>query len=125
MIAGGTGIAPMNQIIETLLMQQKSDIQLTLLFSNVVEEDILLRQQLETIQSQNPEKFKIHYTLTNPQGNWTQFKGRIDKEKIQECFPAPSDQTLILVCGPIIMTNSINLLLHEMGYQDRMIFLFL
>jgi len=123
MIAAGTGIAPMIQVIQTVF-QQKLEIELTLLFSNVVEEDILLRAQLDQWQKEYPEKFKVHYTLTNPQNTWTELSGRIDKEKIKK-LPEPSDQTLILVCGPIVMTNAMNLLLIESGYEERMIFLFL
>jgi len=123
MIAGGTGIAPIYQVIQHVL-HQKSDIQLQLLFSNVVEEDILLREKLDQLKTEH-ETFKVNYTLTNPQGTWNGLQGRIDPEKIKQCLPSPSDQTLVLVCGPIAMTNALNLLLHDMGYLEHMIFLFL
>ena len=38
------GIAPMMQIIQKVI-KDKSNVELTLLFSNVLEEDILLRER--------------------------------------------------------------------------------
>jgi len=123
MIAAGTGIAPMIQIIQKVI-KDNLDIEMTLLFSNVLEEDILLRERLEILKS-NGKNFNIHYVLTNAKENWTGLKGRIDKSKIQEFLPKPSGNTQILVCGPIAMTNAMELLLNDVGYSDSMIYLFL
>lgn len=123
LIAGGTGIAPIFQIIQTLL--KTSDLELTLLFSNVVEEDILLREKLDKFQEEYSTRFKAHYVLTNPADTWTELKGRIDKDKVGKYLPAPASTTQICVCGPVSMTNGMELMLHEMGYTSEMIHLFL
>jgi cytochrome-b5 reductase len=122
MIAGGTGIAPIFQIIQSLLT---SNVEMTLLFSNVVEEDILLREKLDNFAAEFPQKFKVHYVLTNPSDGWTGLKGRIDEDKIRSLLPPALSTTQVCVCGPISMTNAIDRLLHEMSYSSDMLHLFL
>ena len=47
MIAGGTGITPMLQIIRHVLRDPLEKTQMKLLFANQTEDDILLREELE------------------------------------------------------------------------------
>lgn len=71
MIAGGTGITPMLQIIREIVKNQKTDkTQVSLIFANVTEADILLREELERLSSSN---FKVYFTLDRPSDSW---KGR-------------------------------------------------
>jgi NAD(P)H-flavin reductase len=49
MIAGGTGITPMLQIINAIMKEKKSSIELSLLFANQTEQDILLREMIEDL----------------------------------------------------------------------------
>src|SRR5438309_2319670 len=63
MIAGGTGITPMLQIIKYVLNNPNDQTQLSLLFANVEERDILLREQLDSLSSRFPSRFKIFYIL--------------------------------------------------------------
>ena len=51
MIAGGTGITPMLQVIRAILKNPRDTTKLYLIFANQTEEDILLRQELESLQS--------------------------------------------------------------------------
>ncbi len=48
MIAGGTGITPMLQIINALVRERMAGIEVSLLFCNKTEEDILLRDHIES-----------------------------------------------------------------------------
>ncbi|KFP29893.1 NADH-cytochrome b5 reductase 3, partial [Colius striatus] len=63
MIAGGTGITPMLQIIRAIIKDKDDPTVCQLLFANQTEKDILLRSELEEIQVQNPGRFKCWYTL--------------------------------------------------------------
>lgn len=123
LIAGGTGIAPIFQLIQTLLTT--STLEISLLFTNVVEEDILLKERLDAFKEEYPKRFKPYYVLTNPTESWTGLKGRIDKEKVHEYLPPPATTTQICVCGPVSMTNAMERMLHEQGYTSEMIHLFL
>lgn len=49
MIAGGTGITPMLQIIREVLSNPDDRTQVSLVFANISEEDILLRDELDAL----------------------------------------------------------------------------
>ena len=73
-------------------------------FSHLIlaEEDILLRNELELLAKEYPNRFKIHYTLDRPPAGWKYSTGFINKEMLEKCMPkAASDgSTQILMCGP-------------------------
>ena len=49
MIAGGTGITPMLQIIREILENPEDKTEVSLLFANNAEEDILMRDELDRL----------------------------------------------------------------------------
>uniref|UniRef100_W5NDQ2 cytochrome-b5 reductase n=1 Tax=Lepisosteus oculatus TaxID=7918 RepID=W5NDQ2_LEPOC len=63
MIAGGTGITPMLQIIRAIMKDKEDKTVCYLLFANQTEKDILLRPELEEIQANYPSRFKLWFTL--------------------------------------------------------------
>ncbi|XP_036091437.1 NADH-cytochrome b5 reductase 1 isoform X3 [Rousettus aegyptiacus] len=66
MIAGGTGITPMLQLIRAILKDPEDPTQCCLLFANQTEKDIILREDLEELQAQHPGRFKLWFTLDHP-----------------------------------------------------------
>lgn len=66
MIAGGTGITPMLQLIRHIVKDPTDTTQLALLFANQTEKDILVRKELEDVVSKHPDQFKLWYTLDMP-----------------------------------------------------------
>lgn len=103
MIAGGTGITPMLQIIREVLSNPEDRTQISLIFANVTEADVLLKDELDALQYLYPE-FKVYYTLDKPPRGWQQGTGYVTAEMIAKHLPtnknnAPDD-VLILVCGP-------------------------
>jgi len=108
MIAGGTGITPMLQLIRHVFRDQPNDsTKLALLFANQTEEDILLRQELEDIQKEHPDQFKVWYTVDRPptDHDWEYSTGFVSSEMIQDHLFAPSDDHLVVMCGPPPMIN--------------------
>jgi len=100
MIAGGTGITPMLQIITAILKDPEDSTKMHLLFANQTEDDILVRNELETLQKKYPSRFSLWYTLDFPNADWKYSKGFINKEMIEQHLPPPGPETLILMCGP-------------------------
>jgi ferredoxin-NADP reductase len=45
-------------------MNPEDKTKINLVYSNTMEEDILLHDELMALQKSNPERFKIHFTLT-------------------------------------------------------------
>lgn len=136
MIAGGTGITPMLQVIEAILKNPDDKTQISLLYANVSPDDILLKQKLDILATSHPN-LKIFYTVDNPTKNWRGGAGYISKDMVVKGLPAPSDDTLILVCGPPGMMKQISGekakdwtqgevsgILKEAGYTEQMVYKF-
>ncbi|PYH75715.1 hypothetical protein BO82DRAFT_298091 [Aspergillus uvarum CBS 121591] len=117
MIAGGTGITPMYQIIRASLDDPSNEIEITLLYANNTEGDILLRRELDTYAARFPERFRVEYVLSRPEGEWDGRKGFVTQELIQEAFPAPAPDTRVFLCGPPPMIEAMKGNLVGLGYQ--------
>ncbi|CAF4855089.1 unnamed protein product [Pieris macdunnoughi] len=105
MIAGGTGIAPMLQLIRHICQDPNDSTEMRLLFANQTEEDILLRNELENYQRDHPEQFCLWYTLDRPTEGWKYSTGFINDEMIREHLFPPGDDVMVLMCGPPPMIN--------------------
>jgi len=104
MIAGGTGITPMLQVLYAIF-RESSDKSTTasLLFANQSEDDILVREELESLAKEFPDRFKLHYTLDRPPNGWKYSTGHINKDMVQNHVlkDGSSDaNTQVLMCGP-------------------------
>ena len=64
MIAGGTGITPLYQIIRTVLLNAGDRTRLSLLYANRTEADILLRGELEALAAAHPDRFHVRFLVT-------------------------------------------------------------
>ena len=119
MIAGGSGITPMFQIIQQVANDAQDDLEINLLFANKTCKDILLRDQLERIASNNPN-IRIAYTLDKPPEGWKHFSGYITAEMITAILPPPSEDSMIFLCGPPPMVKKACIpSLKELGYQYK------
>ncbi|KAE9602273.1 hypothetical protein Lal_00050133 [Lupinus albus] len=136
MIAGGSGITPMLQVIEAVLKNPDDKTQISLLYANVSPDDILLKQKLDVLAASHPN-LKVFYTVDNPTKNWRGGAGYISKDVVVKGLPSPSDDTLILVCGPPGMMKHISGekakdwtqgelsgILKEAGYTEDMVYKF-
>ncbi|KAI6189612.1 NADH-cytochrome b5 reductase 3 isoform X1 [Aphelenchoides bicaudatus] len=105
MLAGGTGITPMLQIIKDILKHQDDPTKIWLLFANQTEEDILLREELDHLAKEHVDRFHVWYTVDRPPTDWKYSTGFISDVMIQQHLPPPSDDTAILMCGPPAMIS--------------------
>ncbi|GFY99779.1 FAD/NAD(P)-binding oxidoreductase [Actinidia rufa] len=96
MIAGGTGITPMLQIIDAILRNPDDNTQVSLLYANVSPDDILLKHKLDVLAASYPN-LKIFYTVDNPSKDWNGGSGYITKDMVVKGLPGPSDDALILL----------------------------
>jgi cytochrome-b5 reductase len=101
MIAGGTGVTPMLQIVRQILKNPSDKTQLWLIFANQTEDDILLRKELEAIPS---DRFKLFYTIDRPTEAWKGGVGFINKQMCEKNLPSPSDDSMIFICGKILVS---------------------
>uniref|UniRef100_A0AAR2LA52 NADH-cytochrome b5 reductase n=1 Tax=Pygocentrus nattereri TaxID=42514 RepID=A0AAR2LA52_PYGNA len=125
MIAGGTGVTPMLQIIRAIMKDPQDQTVCYLLFANQSEKDILLRPELEEIQVSHPDRFNLWYTLDKVPQDWEFSQGFISEEMVRNRLPLPGDDTLILMCGPPPMIQfACNPNLDKVGHSPSRRFAF-
>ncbi|KAG4305962.1 hypothetical protein PORY_000872 [Pneumocystis oryctolagi] len=101
LIAGGTGITPMYQLIHKIFQNKKENTHVTLITANISEEDILLRDEFEKLKKKHPDRFRVVYVLDNPPENWEGVSGRVSKDLLKSLLPSPLSKNIkIFVCGP-------------------------
>lgn len=139
LIAGGTGITPMYQLARAIFKNPKDKTKVTLVFGNITEEDILLKQELQELENTYPQRFRAFYVLDNPPKAWAGSKGFITKELLKTVLPDPSEENIkIFVCGPPPMYKAISgmkksasdqgeltgSILEKLGYSKDQVFKF-
>eukprot|EP00581_Thalassiosira_minuscula_P000367 CAMPEP_0183740384 /NCGR_PEP_ID=MMETSP0737-20130205/59497_1 /TAXON_ID=385413 /ORGANISM="Thalassiosira miniscula, Strain CCMP1093" /LENGTH=315 /DNA_ID=CAMNT_0025975431 /DNA_START=39 /DNA_END=986 /DNA_ORIENTATION=- len=128
MIAGGTGITPMLQMMHAVLRDEpNSDVTVSLLYANQTEDDILVRQELEESVEKYNGRFKLHYTVDRAPADWKYSEGFITKEMIETHLPKASadGSTQILMCGPPPMVKFACLPnLEALGFKKTDYFVF-
>ncbi|KAI8985805.1 hypothetical protein BDB01DRAFT_842707 [Pilobolus umbonatus] len=107
MIAGGTGITPMYQLMCRILSNKDDHTQLWLIYGNKTLEDIILKHELDTLQKQYPDRLKITYVLEHPPADWTGERGYITRPVIEPMLLNHSKSRKIFVCGPDRMLSLI------------------
>lgn len=83
MIAGGTGIAPMIQVIRAIVRGRSSGdrTEIDLIFANVTVQDILLKEQLDDLAARD-SRFLMHYVLDKPPAGWAGGTGYVTADMI-------------------------------------------
>jgi cytochrome-b5 reductase len=101
MVAGGTGITPMYQLILEILANPRDRTEIRLVYGCRSEEDIILRDELDALAAAYPN-FKVVYTLSKPSAAWRGRTGHVSKELLASVLPPPQEKaaTKVLVCGP-------------------------
>nr|CAG4645748.1 EOG090X0BKI [Lynceus sp. MCZ IZ 141354] len=123
MIAGGSGITPMLQLIREVLKHENDHTELALLYANQTENDILLRQEIEECEKNYPQRFKAWYTVDRPSDGWKYSAGFVSAEMVAEHLFPPSDDPYTLMCGPPPMINfACQPSLDKLGYSPKLRF---
>lgn len=117
MVAGGTGITPMYQLIRAICEDENDTTEISLILANRTEGDILLRKELEAFAKNYPKNFKLWYMLDKPPQNWAYGKGFVTQAVMSAKFSAPAPDTKIMLCGPPGMVKAAQTALVSMGFQ--------
>jgi cytochrome-b5 reductase len=116
MIAGGSGISPMYQVIRAICEDGSDSTTVSLLYANRTEQDILLRKDLDDFARKYPQKFRVHYLLDSPPANWEYTKGYVTKGLIKERLPGAAPDTKVFLCGPLGMIKAATGSLVDLGF---------
>eukprot|EP01083_Nonionella_stella_P240537 840797_1 len=147
LIAGGSGITPMYQIISNIHLNKEFDhTKISFIFANKTEKDILLRDKLEEIEKVN-ENIKIHFVIGKTEtNNENGFDiGRVNVDMCKKYLFAPPNagkdtthqkkgmtkvqsvdeeevgdfDVVTLLCGPHPMVEAVKKSLTKIGYDDK------
>uniref|UniRef100_A0A6B2L7H2 NADH-cytochrome b5 reductase n=1 Tax=Arcella intermedia TaxID=1963864 RepID=A0A6B2L7H2_9EUKA len=129
MLAAGTGITPMYQVLSALNAepppQPSSNEHATssvLLYANKTRKDVLLKKKLDYW---NCARFAMHYMLSDEPTPDNEFlKGQIDRTIVESVLkPNIEDKLeLVLICGPSGFCSKAEEILAELQYpKDRII----
>jgi len=138
MIAGGTGITPMFQVINEILKNPADKTQITLVYANLSENDILLKVELDTLARRHRDRFRVFYTIDKSITSfWKGGVGFVTEKMIRDWMPQPSSDNSVFVCGPPGMMNHVSGdktkdgkqgdltgLLKKLGYSEDNVFKF-
>ena len=133
MVAAGSGITPMLQIIKQVLNDENDTTKLHLLFANRTEADILCRDELDNFSKNSNGQLKINYILSQPSEEWKKdvrkLTGRMSFEVFMKTLPkfrdGKADDTIICICGPPAMIEEVAVPnIKNMGYWDEDIFVY-
>ncbi|EAW12887.1 putative cytochrome b5 reductase [Aspergillus clavatus NRRL 1] len=117
MIAGGTGITPMYQLIRAICEGDTDTTEISLVYANRGEEDILLRVELEAFARKYPKQFRVYYMLDNPPKGWKYGKGYVTPQIMEAYLPKSAADTKIMLCGPPGMVNAAKKGLGGLGFE--------
>lgn len=139
LIAGGTGITPMYQLIRQILKNSDDKTKISLVYGSISEDDILLKQELAELENTYPRQFRAFYTLDKPSKSWAGGKGFITKDLLKTVLPEPKEgeKVKIFVCGPPGLYKAVSGtkkspadqgeldgILKELGYSKDQVFKF-
>lgn len=121
MIAGGTGITPVYQVMQAILKDPEDETEMYVVYANRTEDDILLKEELDAWAEQIPERVKVWYVVQDSiKEGWKYSTGFVTEAILREHIPESSHTTLALACGPPPMIQfAINPNLEKMGYDIK------
>jgi len=147
LIAGGTGITPMLQVLYDKLIHNERKTQIVLIYSNKTKDDIIWRDQLDQLKQTFGSLLLINYVITVNQSpivepmmdmttsidssnRLSRFHyGRINEDMILSCLESIIAQGILftqsdaLVCGPVEFNRYISDQLFSIGYSKNKIHL--
>lgn len=101
MIAGGTGITPMWQLIQASLCDNVKRPLLSLIYCARSIDEIIFYEELKQLEN---DQFRVRLILSQApgDGSWTGGSGRFTMQELQEhLFPFPDSKSrLTFLCGP-------------------------
>ena len=116
LFAAGTGITPMFkllQFINYICQKDRVKKKVTLLNFNKTLQDIIWREQLQTVKDNDFFQFDCTQVLSQDQ-DWNGYQGRINKELLENFVPMEMEgKKLACICGPIPFTKEAYNLLNN------------
>lgn len=119
LIAGGSGIVPLRAMLRHRAVSE-SDVPARLLYSSRAWEDVIYREELESLSAEGAVDVVHTFTRAQPPG-WTGYARRLDVQMLREVAWRPDDRPRVFVCGPTSFVETAADALVEVGYSPETI----
>ena len=118
LVAGGSGVVPLMAMIRQRNILS-STVPTRLLYSARSYDEIIYRDELASLISQNTG-LDVIYTLTRMQpAHWTGYHRRVDNDLLRDVAWAGSEKPLAYVCGPTQFVETVAQGLLSVGYEPE------
>lgn len=152
MLAGGSGVTAMVPILRAMLRESGDTPKCSLVYSNLTDQDIIMKSELNSMATKNRKRFKLWYTVDKPtSSSWKYGNGQITDVTIADWMPKPEPGILgktskvissnvsgwktrnrflsilffaVVICGPRDMVESCKKFLQAAKYEPDMMYIF-
>lgn len=131
MIAGGTGVTPMYQLLREHVLSGMNTTGFTLLFLNKTPEDAFLEKELEILKTKSNDKIQIIYIFSEGTNNPDNqhIGGRLTKDMLLTVTKSKMFE-FVYICGPTALyetfsggrkigSEGLQGVLKEVGYSEK------
>jgi ferredoxin-NADP reductase len=120
LLGGGSGVVPLMAMVRARVSAGSAE-PVRLLASSRSYDDIIYRDELETLAGEHIGVDVVH-TLTRSQPpGWDGASRRVDRSMLQEIAWPPRDRPLCYVCGPTGFVETVASTLVQLGHQPKRI----
>ena len=119
LVAGGSGIVPLHAMLRHRAAVGSS-VPARLLYSSRSVEDVIYRDDLNSLAVDDEVDIRLTLTREWPEG-WRGHRGRVDKAMLEEISWAPAEGQLAYVCGPTAFVEVVAGALVELGHDPARI----
>ncbi len=116
LVAGGSGIAPLMAMIRHR-KAVGNDTPARLLYSSRSYEEIIFREELESLAAEDSSLEIIHTLTRSAPPGWKGYDRRIAAKMLAEIAPATEEGPLAFVCGPTPLVETVATALVGLGHD--------
>jgi ferredoxin-NADP reductase len=116
LVGGGSGVVPLMAIIRHRAAVG-SGVPVRLLYSSRSYEEIIFREELETVAAREASLEIFHALTRSRPGDWAGYARRIDAEMLREVSWPANENPLAFVCGPTSFVEGVADALVRLGHD--------
>ncbi|DBA01564.1 TPA: hypothetical protein N0F65_011535 [Lagenidium giganteum] len=129
LIAAGTGITPMLQLIRAVFEAPNDRTQILVLYCNHSLEYIIGLEHLEPLSNMFPDRIQVHHFLTRASPNDSKELNsfvveRLTRQALEKHLPAAAPNVAVFHCGPPLFDQFIGSTVRSMGFTDDQVYMF-
>jgi len=125
LVAGGSGITPVLAIAKKALSSENIKT-VHLIYANQSIQQVMFLSELEVMQNNHPNRFKVTHILGQPHNDWTGLTGYLNDEMLQDILMFDTQdwsKTVFYICGPEGLKTAVNETLKAQQISEDAIYI--